>query len=93
MRILRIHSLPNSRHWIDRDKIMLHACFQILTDIVEKECIDTHYNYKAHKEFVGEVRILYGWWAIRKDNESFDDDEKDNEMLDRLIKIRLFLWT
>lgn len=93
MRILKIDSLPNAKIWVDRDHIMLHACFQILQDCVEKENIDTHLNSEAHKGFVDEVRFLYKWWLKRKNDESFDDDDEDNKMLDRLIKIRLGLWT
>ena len=51
MRILKIDSLPNVKQWVDRDHIMLHACFQILQDCVEKENVDTHCNYEAHKDF------------------------------------------
>ena len=93
MRILKIKSLPKSSTWIDRDQIMLHACFQILQDCVEIEKVDTHCDYDAHKDFVDEVRILYKWWESRKDNVNYDNDKKDNEMLNRLMKIRLMLWT
>jgi len=72
---------------------MLHACFQILQDCVEKEGVDTHCNYKVHKDFVDEVRLLYRWWLKRKSNNSFDNDDEDDNMLDRLMKIRLSLWT
>ena len=94
MRLLKIDSLPKAKDgWIDRDIIMLHACFQILQDCVEKENVDTHCNYEAHKDFVDEVRFLYNWWLNRKNIEDFDDSDEDNEMLSRLMKIRLSLWT
>lgn len=95
MRILKIESLePVSSGWCDRDFIMLHACFQILKDFVEKEKGDEHCNYEYHKEFVDEVRFLYNWWLIRsKSDWSYDRHEEDNEMLSRLMKIRLSLWT
>ena len=98
MRILKIHSLPSNKEWVDRDVIMLHACFQILKDCIEKEKVDTHCNYKAHKEFVDEVRFLNKWWKkrskiswspINEDNQNKEDDE----MLLRLMKIRKSLWT
>lgn len=92
MRILKIDSLPNTKQWVDRDHMMLHACFQILQDCVEKENLDTHCNYETHKDFVDEVRFLYNWWNSRK-NKDEDNDDEDNEMLNRLIKIRLGLWT
>jgi hypothetical protein len=93
MRTLKIDSLPNKKKWVDRDQIILHACFQILQDCVEKEKVDTHCNYEEHKDFVDEVRFLYNWWLNRKSNQEFDNDNEDNEMLNRLIKIRLSLWT
>ena len=94
MRILKIDSLPNAKEWVDRDHIMLHACFQILQDCVEKENVDTHCNYEAHKDFVDEVRFLYKWWETRKQKETSDNQMKeDDEMLIRLMKIRSALWT
>ena len=93
MRILKIDSLSNAKQWVDRDTIMLHACFQILQDCVEKEKVDAHCNYEAHKDFVDEVRLLYKWWLNRKNDNKFDNDDEDNEMLNRLMKIRLALWT
>lgn len=90
MKVLKIESLPNSKTWVDRDVIMLHACFQILKDCVEKEHVDVHCNYESHKEFVNEVRFLYAWWMERRETY---DDSKDDEMLARLMKIRSSLWT
>jgi hypothetical protein len=93
MRILKIESLePVSKSWIDRDVIMLHACFQILKDCVEKEQVDTHCNYESHKEFVDEIRFLYNWW-IERSKKGLEEDKEDDLMLMRLIKIRGFLWT
>ena len=64
--------------------------FQLLEDCVEKENVDTHCNYEAHKDFVDEVRFLYQWWKTRKQQ---DEDTQDDEMLIRLMKIRTSLWT
>lgn len=95
MRILKLEDLPSVKQspWIDRDCIMLYACFQILKDCVEKENIDNHCNYEYHKEFVDEVRFLYNWWMKRKDEDCSDDTKIDDEMLIRLMKIRTQLWT
>jgi len=95
MRILKIESLePVYKGWCDRDFIMLHACFQILKDFIEKEKGDEYCDYEHHKEFVDEVRFLYNWWLERsKLDWSYDTHEEDNEMLIRLMKIRLSLWT
>lgn len=92
MRTLKINSLPPEKEWVDRDVIMLHACFQILEDCVEEEEVDTHCNYETHKESVDEIRFLYNWWKARKVKD-WSDDEEDDEMLIRLMKIRGFLWT
>ena len=93
MRILKIESLPSAKDWVDRDEIMLHSCFQLLKDCVEKEKVDTR-NYEAHKEFVDEVRFLYKWWKKRlKIGWSDNQHEEDDAMLLRLMKIRTSLWT
>jgi len=95
MRILRIESLPPMNvRWIDRDMIMLHSCFQILKDFIEKEKGLEHSNYETHKHFIEEAKFLYNWWneRVNVSNNLFQNEE-DNEMLIRLIKIRLFLWT
>lgn len=94
MRTLKIESLPLAKNWVDRDEIMLHSCFQLLKDCVEKEHVDTHCNYETHKDFVDEVRLLYKWWEKRsKTGRSGKDDKEDDEMLLRLMKIRTSLWT
>jgi hypothetical protein len=126
--------------WIDRDQLMLFACFQILREFVEKE--DPRVGLRTIEDFAGgsnfdderkmledqlarerEVRALYDWWTkgraeereladrmvdeLRPKGWSFHHDEKwdawskmheyverkDNEMLDRLMKIRECLWT
>ncbi len=91
MRYLKIKTLPTAKQWIDRDVIMLHACFQILQDAVEQEQVDTQCDYDAHKDVVDEIRYLYNWWVKRPVD--FDDDEEDTQMLQRLMRIRNFLWT
>lgn len=95
MRILKINSIPTSKMWIDRDVIMLHACFQLLEDWVAKEKGLTHCNYETHKESIDELRSLYNWWKKRKKyvfSKQLEDNE-DQEMIERLIKMRQFLWT
>lgn len=94
MRILKIESLPSAKNWIDRDEIMLHCCFQILKDCVEKEKVDTHSNYETHKEIIDEIRFLYNWWVKRANKESsYEQHSEDDLMLSRLMKIRTTLWT
>lgn len=95
MRFLKIESLaPKHEKWIDSDEIMLHSCFQILKDCVEKEGVDKHCNYETHKDFVDEVRFLYKWWTIRcKMNTTDEQSKEDDKMLIRLMAIRGALWT
>lgn len=102
MRILKIHSLPPSTQWVDRDEIMLHACFQVLKDCVEKEnlipkdSVETECEDKVHEKYVDEARFLYNWWNQRTnndDNYTIEQTKEDDEMLIRLMNIRTFLWT
>ena len=95
MKNLKIQTLPTVKTWIDKDIIMLHACFQLLVDFVEKENGLTHCNYEHHKIFIDECRELYNWWLERRKKIYTNDieDTKDQEMLERLVKIRQFLCT
>ncbi len=93
--------------WNDRDFILLHACFQCLTDCVEQEnLLDGHISWSHDEQRQAvhrELTALYEWWKIRvialKAEGGFLDAiysgeyEKDNEMLIRLIKVRGYLWT
>ena len=98
--ILKIESLPDG--WRDKDEIILHACFQLLKDFVEKEKdiieqIDWKHNEETRKA-KAEIDFLYSWWKERfHDEEDFDKVnqryEENNQMLKRLIDIRKYLWT
>ena len=96
--LLKIETLNNE--WIDKDLIILHACFQILTDCIEKENLFTGHidwtNDDEHKNAKIEIEKLYHWWVKRK-TENNDLDEKsyeiDNNMLKKLIDFRKYLWT
>ncbi len=96
--VLKIESLPNG--WCDKDVVILHACFQLLKDFVEQEkemieTIDWEHNEEI-KNTKSEIDFLYNWWSERVTKEN-DLDEKqyqeDNQMLKRLIDVRLHLWT
>lgn len=121
--------------WHDSDTRMLHACFLLLVEYVEKEkpfeIIDWSYNDKT-KEVASEIKELYHWWTVRRpaakkqlafdwanetDRTEFislegggvqikspeshktlvqrehDLDVDDQNNLERLIKIRGYLWT
>ncbi len=95
--ILNIQSLDEG--WTDKDVVMLHACFQLLTDYVEKEekTIPTDWEQSSeHKSVKAEIDVLYEWWSNRpKDTNELDrlQFETDSEMLIRLVKVRGYLWT
>ena len=96
--ILEIRTLGEG--WCDKDHVLLHACFQLLTDFVEKEMLANAYpdwNYDEEiKNARKEIEELYNWWQEYRDkDESFDYVHylKENEMLKRLIDVRMYLWT
>ncbi len=84
--------------WCDKDMVMLHVCFQLLSDCVEEEnLLDGHTDWghtEETRKIKTEIESLYRWWNERKENDVDEQQyEKDNEMLIRLIKIRKHLWT
>ena len=103
--ILHIKTL--SEGWRDKDDIVLHACFQLLSNFYEEEYlgigkqIDWEYDENlsnARKEFVA----LYEWWQERKKKTDFPNylpgEEmalylEENAMLKRLIDVRMYMWT
>lgn len=100
--VLRIKTLTEA--WSDKDNVMLHACFQLLTDCIEQEHLlgsttdwNQDENFKQAKE---EIDFLYAWWQERvkaeQENEldpiwSDNQYDQDNQMLIRLITIRQYL--
>jgi len=102
--ILNIESLDEG--WCDKDHVMLHACFQLLSDFVEKEMrVNDFPDWNANeaaKKAKEEIEELYAWWQEWKNEDShksnsFREDEKqyykENQMLKRLIDVRMFMWT
>ena len=124
--MLKIDSLGEG--WRDKDSVLLHACFQLLSDFVEDEMPTfPHINWNmpddrmnatmreiqfnaSEEQAPGNTRDikkefleLYNWWQEWKKekeedkNQSFEEDhadyEKENEMLKRLIDLRMYLWT
>lgn len=96
--VLKIESLPDD--WRDKDEIIFHACFQLLKDFVEQEMIeiiDWEYDEET-KNAKAEIDFLYNWWKKRNHQEEDFDKikqqyEQDNQMLKRLIDVRMYLWT
>ena len=95
--ILNIESLSDD--WRDKDSVMLHACFQLLKDFVEKEDIGhlrTEWNAdERHITAKAEIDALYNWWMSypESNKQGNDNHELENTMLHRLINIRWALWT
>lgn len=100
--VLKIKTL--SKGWIDPDLLILHACFQILADFLEKEnpfrLISWDHD-EEHKEAKNEIVLLYDWWQKRKllvediptlNNRFASQNLEDTDMLIRLMKVRTFLW-
>ncbi len=64
MKRLKITTL--SKGWHDKDEILLHAAFQLLTDFVEKERPDKIVDWDfddQHKNAWAEIKGLYKWWT------------------------------
>lgn len=98
--LLPINSLGEG--WYDKDHVLLHACFQLLTDFVEQEMQGKDYpDWNATEESRRarkEIGDLYSWWQERKLRDDLKGREEpdylqDNEMLHRLIDVRMHLWT
>ena len=95
MKRLDIHTLEKG--WCDRDDLLLHACFQILTDFVETEMPghEPHPDDLDRQKAWDELKALYDWWGNHKDVTGFYGNalEKEKEMLRRLIVVRGYMWT
>lgn len=100
--LLRINTLDEN--WSDNDNVLLHACFQLLTDCIEKEGLLTHWDWTADgkAEVKAELETLYAWWQQRVEREQADQfdwiwtpgqHEEDTAMLIRLVQVRGYLWT
>ena len=98
--ILKIESLDDG--WRDKDSVLLHACFQLLKDCVEKENLFTgHTDWNAdekHRKVKVELEALYSWWLNRlkiEDQCGLEEQqyEEDDRMLHKLIEVRWALWT
>lgn len=63
---LKIKTLKKG--WHDKDLIMLHAAFQLLTDYIElekpEEIID--WSESPHNEAWKEIKYLYNWWTKKR---------------------------
>lgn len=60
--------------WVDKDAILEHMCFEILSKFIEKEStcsfVDWYYNDPCNKTesgkfIIDELKELYDWWHHR----------------------------
>ena len=95
--ILKIDSLDDN--WRDKDSVILHACFQLLKDCVEKEnLLNGHTDWNVDERYrlaKKEIEELYNWWLLYTEADIPDDEsyEIETKMLVRLITVRWALWT
>ena len=86
--------------WCDRCDLILFSSFNILKDFMEKEypgIVDWDYD-QQHKNIKQELQELYSWWTLTRpinirDTCSLYQDDEDQKMLERLMKIRQYMWT
>lgn len=93
---LHIESLSND--WRDKDSVMLHACFQLLKDCIEKEDLLSTTDWSVdekHQHTHKEIEELYSWWKSYEEDTIPNDEsfQVETQMLIRLMKIRWALWT
>lgn len=78
MKYLKIKTLEKG--WHDKDEILLHAAFQLLTDFVEQEKPEKIIDWNAdeeHKNAWKEIRSLYQWWKETRPARTTPLDDKD----------------
>lgn len=96
--VLHIATLDSD--WCDKDTVMLHACFQLLSDAIEVEKIfesDVDWDCdERHRAGKSELLELHQWWQQRSRKDemgvAFDQEDEDDAMLARLIRNRWALW-
>lgn len=66
--------------WHDKNRVMLHAAFQLLVDFVEQEQPDKYIDWShdtTHRQAWKEIRSLYRWWTtIRPSRRNPLEDKK-----------------
>ena len=77
MKRLKITTLDKG--WHDKDEVLLHAAFQLLTDFVEGErpekIVDWDFD-EQHKVAWAEINSLYKWWTKTRPNRRSPLDAK-----------------
>lgn len=75
-------------------QLMLYACFSLLREFVEDESALDRSAWSSTEErqqASQEMQALYDWWAHERFQEQVSE-EKDEEMLARLMKVRPHLY-
>jgi len=139
--VLTLRSLSARNAWCDKDHVLLHACFQILVDFLDREKPQTIVDYtydKEHRQAWKELQALSRYWKIERPRAEREKeralsrwsagrkvkwvptadglgwtmvvlkndkkasacltrleiafDRREDEMLNRLIAIRRYLW-
>ena len=91
--ILKIKTLPWNCQWCDTRGLMLYANFQMLENFMIEEAPQNDWTSSPTLVKVWkEINELMKWWKTVKKNESYDNLEKENKMLHRLIEVRGYLW-
>ena len=98
---VHIKSLP-VYGWFERDTLMLHICFQIFMDSLEKDKVLEVINWDCddkHKNVKNTIIRLRSWWIERRDKDRLneidysnnDQYEEDSKQLHNLMLIRKYL--
>jgi len=77
MKYLKIETLEKG--WHDKDEILLHVAFQILTDFIEQETPEAIVDWNAnelHKKAWKEIKSLYKWWKEIRPSRTNPLDDK-----------------
>ena len=78
MKYLKIKTLEKG--WHDKDDVLLHAAFQILTDFIEQETPEEIVDWNSdelHKKAWKEIKSLYKWWKEIRPSRTSPLDEKN----------------
>jgi len=78
MKYLKIKTLEKG--WHDKDEVLLHAVFQILTDFIEQETPEAIVDWNSdeiHKKAWKEIKSLYKWWKEIRPSRTSPLDENN----------------
>ena len=73
LNLLKIDTLNLNEELADKDIVMLHACFQLLVDSIEKDKLHDHTWWgisRGHQRAKKIIDELYAWWQVRSKAEA-----------------------